>query len=278
MNIILSGGLGNQMFQYALYMALKEKKINVKLDISLYYLTNMHNGFELEKCFGINEAIIKYNKWHLLKLRFALKYKLKSVVFSDSLCFNKEVFNTSCKYVNGNWQSEKYFMQIENMIRDKFVFQNIDAENRKIAIEMANSTSIALHIRRGDYLENSIYSGACTENYYAKAIEIILNKTNHQENIVFYVFSDDKLYSEKFIENFKSPVKLINKNSGDNSFKDLYLMSQCKHNIIANSSFSWWGAWLNNNSEKIVIAPQKWFGSSFDETYKDIVPDNWIKL
>jgi hypothetical protein len=278
MNIILSGGLGNQMFQYALYMALKEKKINVKLDISLYYLTKMHHGYELEKCFGISEAITEYNKWHLLKLRFALKYKIKSLVFSDLLFYNQEVFNTRCKYVNGNWQSEKYFMQIENVIRDTFVFQNVDTENVKIANEMANSNSIALHIRRGDYLENSIYSGACTEDYYSKAIDLILNKTNHQENIIFYVFSDDKLYSEKFIENFETPVKLININSGNDSFKDLYLMSQCKHNIIANSTFSWWGAWLNNNSDKIVIAPQKWFVSCNEDNYKDIIPDNWIKI
>ncbi|HEY9221970.1 MAG TPA: alpha-1,2-fucosyltransferase [Lutibacter sp.] len=278
MKVIVSGGLGNQMFQYALYLALKNIGKKVKLDTSLYSFTKMHNGCELEKCFGINNRKINNSKWHLLKLRAVLKYKPKSIVYSDLLYFDRDVFKTSCKYVNGNWQSQKYFMQIEKKIRDAFVFKNIDDENKKIAVEMVDSISIAIHIRRGDYLGNSIYSGACNEDYYTKAIKAILNKINPCVNIMFYVFSDDKEFSGKFIENFKIPAKLININNSEDSYKDMYLMSQCKHNIIANSSFSWWGAWLNNNPEKIVVAPQKWFGKGSEENYRDIVPNNWIKL
>jgi hypothetical protein len=214
----------------------------------------------------------------LLKLRAILKYKPKSIVYSDLLYFNGEVFNTTCKYVNGNWQSEKYFMQIENKIRNAFVFKNIDTKNNEIALKMANSISVALHIRRGDYLGNSIYSGVCTEDYYTKAIELLLNKINNQGNIRFYVFSDDKEFSNKFIAKLKIPADLIEINKGNESYKDLWLMTQCKHNIIANSSFSWWGAWLNNNPDKIIIAPQIWFNESNEDNYKDIVPEQWIKI
>lgn len=275
--IVLLGGLGNQMFQYALYQALKEKGRNVKLDLSLYSYITMHNGYELEKCFGIKKRDEKFSKWNLLKLRLALKYKPKSIVYNDLNYFDEKVFNTSCKYLNGYWQSEKYFIQIENKIREAFVFKDIDAVNTEIAAEIANNDSIALHIRRGDYLGNSIYSGVCTEDYYIKAVDLMLSKISTRENIKIYVFTDDIEFSSKFIEKVLVPCKLVNLNKNEDSYKDMYLMSQCKHNIIANSSFSWWGAWLNSNPNKIVIAPQNWFNGPKDN-YKDIVPESWIKL
>lgn len=275
--IVLLGGLGNQMFQYAFYLALKEKGINVILDSSLYSYLKMHNGYELEKCFGINKLDEKFSKWNLLKLRLALKYKPKSIVYSDVNYFDEKVFNTNCNYLNGYWQSEKYFIQIENKIREAYVFKDIDAVNAELAAEIANNVSIALHIRRGDYLGNSIYSGVCTQDYYRKAIDLMLSKIIIKGNIKLYVFTDDTEFSSKFIEKVLVPSKLVNINIGKDSYKDMYLMSQCKHNIIANSSFSWWGAWLNGNPDKIIIAPQNWF-NGLEDNYKDIVPDSWIKL
>jgi len=277
MRIVINGGLGNQMFQYALYLALKDRGRKVKLDLSLYSYLKMHNGYELEKCFGIKKLDEKFSKWHLLKLRIVLKSKLKPIVYVDFQYFNPKVFNTTSKYLHGYWQSEKYFIQIENQIRQAFVFKGIDTLNAEIAAEIANNVSIALHVRRGDYLGNSIYSGVCTEDYYRTAIQLILSKISVNENIMFYVFSDDMEFSEKFIEKFKITYKLININNGADSYKDMYLMSKCTHNIIANSSFSWWGAWLNDNPEKVIIAPQNWF-NSLENNYQDIIPDNWIKL
>ncbi|MGL2995218.1 alpha-1,2-fucosyltransferase [Flavobacterium sp. TSSA_36] len=275
--IVMSGGLGNQMFQYALYLALKHKEKNVSLDCSLYSYVKMHNGFELDRCFGINKLENKFSRWNLLKLRLALKSKLKTFVYSDLNCYDENVFSNNSKYLNGYWQSEKYFIQIEDKIRQAFVFKDIDNTNVDIAKEVANNCSISLHIRRGDYLGINIYSGVCTESYYTKAVDLLLSRMITQENIKIYVFTDDVEFSSAFVKNIYVPCQLININKNADSYKDMYLMSQCKHNIIANSSFSWWGAWLNRNPDKIVIAPQKWFNSS-EENYKDIVPENWIKI
>jgi len=277
MKVIVSGGLGNQMFQYALFLALKEKQKNVTLDTSLYSFLKMHNGFELKKCFGIEQQDVKYSKWDLLKLRALLKFKPKSLVFNDPNYFDEKIFKTNCYYLSGYWQSEKYFKQIEEKIKNAFNFKNIDESNKEILTRLVNHISIAIHIRRGDYLGNSIYSGVCTDGYYSKAIQLMISKIGTTENIMFYVFSDDMEFSAKFIEKFNIPYRLININSKENSYKDMCLMSMCRHNIIANSSFSWWGAWLNGNPDKIVIAPQNWFNGPQDD-YKDIVPESWIKL
>ena len=278
MIIILSGGLGNQMFQYALNLSLKDKGRNVVLDNSLFSHVKMHNGFELERCFGVNEPLIQGGKLHVFYLRILLKLKPKKLLYQDTLMYNENVFTTRCKYISGYWQSEKYFSQIENKIRTTFEFKNIDAQNRNLAKEINSQNSVSLHIRRGDYLGNNIYSGVCTEEYYRKAIKIITEKNSQDKNLKFYIFSDDKKYATEFINKLNYPARLIDFNNGSDSYKDMYLMSQCRHNIIANSSFSWWGAWLNNYSDKIVVAPRKWFNIENENLYKDIVPDNWIKI
>jgi hypothetical protein len=278
MRIIVSGGLGNQMFQYALYLALKEKGRNVKLDTSLYSHVKMHNGYELERCFGVKEPVVKSGKVHLFLLRLLLKIRPKILLQGDVLHFDEKVFTTRSFYFHGYWQSEKYFKCIEDLIRDTFIFQNIDEKNKMLAEEISSVNSISLHIRRGDYLKNSIYSGVCTEEYYMNAVEQMLSEIASTQNLKFFVFSDDKDFATQFINKINYPAKLIDSNKGMDSYKDMYLMSQCKHNIIANSSFSWWGAWLNNNPNKIVIAPKKWFESGSEDNYKDIVPETWIKI
>lgn len=278
MKIIISGGLGNQMFQYALYLALKERGRKVKLDTSLYSFVEMHNGYELERCFGVNEALVKYSKVHLFFLRVILKIKSGMFLYEDNLKYNNEVFSTKCRYLSGSWQSEKYFKQIEDIIRKSFIFKDIDKSNLSIAEEIRSYNSVSLHIRRGDYLGNSIYSGVCTEEYYSKAIDEIITNCSLTDNIKFYIFSDDKIFANQFIQKVKYPTELIEHNKGIDSYKDMFLMSQCRHNIIANSSFSWWGAWLNSNPDKIVVAPKRWFGVCSMEIYKDIVPEKWIKI
>lgn len=278
MRIIVSGGLGNQMFQYALYLALKKRGRKIKLDTSLYSFVGMHNGFELERCFNVNEPLVKYSKVHLFFLRVILKIKPSIFLYEDNLQYNNGVFTTKCKYLSGSWQSEKYFKQIENIIRKSFIFKDIDKRNLYIAEEIRSYNSVSLHIRRGDYLGNSIYSGVCTEEYYSKAIDEIITNCSLNDNIKFYIFSDDKIFANQFIQKVKYPSVLIEHNKGIDSYKDMFLMSQCRHNIIANSSFSWWGAWLNTNPEKIVIAPNRWFNSDNEDCYKDIVPDSWLKI
>jgi len=278
MKIVISGGLGNQMFQYALYLVLKRQCRNVILDTSLFSYTKMHNGYELERCFGFNDLKVKVSRWSILKLRFFLKFNFKSFVFEDKLFFDARIFKINRFYLNGYWQSEKYFSQIQEEIQKIFKFKNIDNKNLKISKEIQSSTSVCIHIRRGDYLGNTSYEGVCTEEYYSKAIYRMSKEIGEDKDIIFYVFSDDKHFVNQFINKLNIKSKIIKHNFGKDSYKDMYLMSNCKHNIIANSSFSWWGAWLNNNPNKIIIAPEKWFPKRSKESYKDIVPNSWIKI
>lgn len=278
MKIIISGGLGNQMFQYALYMALKEKGKKIILDTSLFNYVKMHNGFELERCFGLKNPEVRVTKWGILKLRALLKYKPKSIMYIDKSYFDEQVFETKCNYLNGTWQSEKYFKQFETKVKQAFEFKIIDTKNHTLAKEISSTNSVSLHIRRGDYVGNSRHDGVCTEEYYLKAINRLSREIGNDKDIKFYVFSDDKAFANQFINKLKLNAKLIDFNKNLDSYKDMFLMSQCKHNIIANSSFSWWGAWINNYPNKIVIAPKIWFGAGNENNYKDIIPVSWVKV
>lgn len=277
MYIIFSGGLGNQMFQYALYKTLKKERDKIYIDISLYSIVQMHNGYELQKIFGIRPSETKFSKLYLLWIRFLLKYKPLIWLYKEKVVgiYDENVFATHKKYIYGYWQSEKYFIQIKEQILNTFVFKNIDEKNHQIAIEMQNLNSISIHVRRSDYVGNAIHDGVCTLEYYRKAIDAILMIIKEAR---FYVFSDDSRWAQDFIETLPIQAFVIDWNKGEDSYKDMYLMSQCKHNIIANSTFSWWGAWLNKNPQKTVIAPSKWFPNTPSELYKDIIPDKWIKI
>lgn len=278
MRIIVFGGLGNQMFQYALYLALREKGKKAKLDTSLFSHLTMHNGYELERCFGIRAPQVTVTEWSKIKLRFLLKFKPSIIIFEDKKYYTNGVFNTNCLYLSGYWQSEKYFKFIESKIRKAFEFQNINNKNKKIAEDIASRTSVSLHLRRGDYVGNQLYTGVCNEEYYAKAITLLINLINPQIKPQFYLFSDDKEYAKQFASKHNISATVITCNKAEDNYQDMYLMSQCKHNIMANSSFSWWGAWLNNNHDKIVIAPERWFNPGTEDTWKDIVPETWIKI
>lgn len=144
--------------------------------------------------------------------------------------------------------------------------------------KIINSNSISLHVRRGDYENNSsakrLHGGICTLNYYKQAIELVASRI---KNPVFFIFSNDLKWARENLELEKYKQVLVNLNKGNNSYKDMYLMSKCKHNIIANSSFSWWGAWLNANPKKIVICPKRWYNNKRLDS-KDIVPESWIRI
>ena len=173
----------------------------------------------------------------------------------------------------------KYFEGIENDIKKDFRFKNqLDNKNLEILNEIENSNSISIHIRRGDYMspENyNMYGCIATPTYYKKAIKVIEEKV---ENPTFFVFSNDMDWVKKNIQ-INSRVFYIDINSGNGSYKDMQLMSNCKHNIIANSSFSWWGAWLNENKNKIVIAPKKWINrEDVDSDKIELFCEGWTLL
>lgn len=285
----VTGGLGNQMFQYAMYKSLEKKGKLVKLDSKSFYETKKeHNGYELERIFDIKpnkptkEDLEKFDENNISTL-FKIKRKLfgdkKFVYDTKEYVFNKDVYKLKNSYLNGYWQSIKYFEGIENDIKKDFRFKNqLDNKNLEILNEIENSNSISIHIRRGDYMspENyNMYGCIATLTYYKKAIKVIEEKV---ENPTFFVFSNDMDWVKKNIQ-INSRVFYIDINSGNGSYKDMQLMSNCKHNIIANSSFSWWGAWLNENKNKIVIAPKKWINrEDVDSDKIELFCEGWTLL
>lgn len=278
------GGLGNQMFQYAFYKALKNLYSDVKLDISAFDKYEMHNGFELNNIFKIDRNyttkkernILSYQGGGLSKKILKKIFKYKKTEFTEPYLgyFDNMLHIQGDAYFIGYWQSYKYFSAIEDKIREQFIFpQLITSKNLDIIAKIKNSNSISIHIRRGDYINNPLYSNICTLEYYNKAIAFFKQKV---DNPVFYIFSNDiKWCSENLL--VKENSYFIDWNKGTDSFWDIYLMSLCKHNIIANSSFSWWGGWLNSNDNKIVVGPSKWLN---DEriNINDILLPEWVSI
>lgn len=255
-HIFVSGGLGNQMFQYAFYLSCKQKGIPCILDTSEFILNPSHNGFELEKVFGLKEEIYSFpihNRvfYYAYKKIVINRNRFPEKIFS--YCDN--VYNSRYKYYDGNWLCSDYFADIEKVVREKYVFTNIDVANKSLATEISASESVSIHIRRGDYLKLPYYC-VCNEAYYQNSIKEICSRIATPS---FYVFSDDIIWSDSFMKKMGVSYQIISCNPGAKSFQDMFLMSQCKHNIIANSTFSWWGAWLNTNPQKIVIGPYVWF-------------------
>lgn len=254
--IFLSGGLGNQMFQYAFFLSCKRKRVSVKLNRDLYEVNRMHNGYMLNHAFGVSdEDLVKSNRFSVLKSRLLRRYHPSGLVYSDKpMVYDEDAFNTRAKYIDGCFINFHYFDDIQQVVRKVFDFKGIDGTNLEWMIRMHHCNSVSLHIRRGDYLKNSIY-GVCDEKYYEQAIAAIKGMVVTPK---FFIFSDDTIWCEDFMKKHDVDYQIISHNTGRDSYKDMYLMTQCKYNIIANSTFSWWGAWLNDNEGKIVIAPNKW--------------------
>jgi hypothetical protein len=288
-NII--GGLGNQMFQYALGIALREKGRNVLFDISEFNQYELHNGYELERLFHIDEkyadqalvkSYINKNKNKMIK-RYDKFLKLfgKSVdkkyeqhmKHNFDYLSNVQLYELDEVYINGYWQSEMFFKDVKNQIIDKFNFDfNLDEKNAIALNDIKTSDSISIHVRRGDYVNHNELGGICDIEYYKKAIEYVQELVTSPK---FYIFSNDIEWCRANLQ--LKNVMFIDWNSDKESYKDMLLMSHCKHNIIANSSFSWWGAYLNKNPNKRVVAPSKWFKNS-DINDQDVIPNEWIKI
>lgn len=270
--LILSGGLGNQMFEYAFFLSCKSKGVELCLNRSLYEYNRMHNGYLLGKVFGVPEKeVLAVNRWTVYTTRFIRRYHPSRLVYTDKvMTYCEDAYRTRRPYYDGVFISEHYFKDIEEQVRMAFEFKDIDSLNQNIGNELLSRDSVSLHIRRGDFLNNPIY-GVCDESYYSKAIDYMCSKVS---NPVFYIFSDDADWSKRLMEKFGVRYQLFTHNQGADSYKDMYLMSCCRHNIIANSTFSWWGAWLNTNKNKIVVAPNKWTLKH----YMDHSLSNWVAL
>ena len=280
----MKGGLGNQMFQYAFYKSLKLKNEKVFFNLEHYRSTKEHNGLEIEKIFNIKlktdtkiEWLLKKNWLTNLIRSIMKKIKIMKIYSIPDIVYDEKILKSPEKIVvySGYWQSEKYFKEIENEIRKVFSFPELDGKNKEIEKKIVNEESIAIHVRRGDYINHPTLGGLVTSEYYTKAMEYMERCI---QNPKYYIFSDEIEWCKKELDLEGREVVFINHNKGEESYKDIQLMSLCKHNIIPNSSFSWWGAWLNRNPKKVVIAPKRWFTKESGYRYTDIVPESWIKL
>jgi hypothetical protein len=180
-------------------------------------------------------------------------------------------------YLEGYWQSENYFKTIENAIKSEFTLkEDPDPQNALLSEKILGSNSVSIHIRRGDYVHNPVtfdYHGVCSLEYYHSAIDTIAKKISNPH---FYIFSDDSLWVKQNL-GINYPHTYVTHNQGLKDYMDLWLMKLCRHHIIANSSFSWWGAWLCSNPGKIVIAPKQWFNNP-DVNTDDLIPNTWLRL
>jgi len=286
-NII--GGLGNQMFQYALVVALEQKfEEPVYVDTSLFDTYHVHNGLEIERIFGIRlkrapeselRRLTHYtDNFKLRRLyRKLLPPKKSECLEAKDYTFNNSVLTLDTdRYYDGYWQNHQYFSTVAEELKHTFKFiLPVDARNATLLHSIRSSScAISLHVRRGDYLKSSKYTGLCGLDYYARAIDEIKRKFN---DATFFIFSDDIQWCRNNLQPQlgSSEQVYVDWNSGTESYMDMRLMSECHHNIIANSSFSWWAAWLNPHSDRIVIAPEKWTNTKIK--FKIQMPD-WILI
>lgn len=290
--IKLKGGLGNQMFQFALGSILsKQKNVPLKLDHRFFEFSKHHDGvterefelhvFDNEYIRAIAKDINLFEKPSLLnkiKRKYGFTYPKKYTEPPDGK-FQKSVLDLHRPaYLNGYFQSYKYYLKQESFVKSLFQFplEKLDQKNNLLLETIRNSVSISVHIRRGDYLALQV-SGTyevCSTDYYSKAVHQLTSKYSNA-TVVF--FSDDMDWVKETFGSMVHDKIFVESNTGKKSWIDLSLMSNCHHNIIANSSFSWWAAWLNPNPNKEIIAPAKWFMDREKQT-NDLLPPEWIQL
>lgn len=285
------GGLGNQMFQYACGRALSNRIGRpLHLSVDQFQKYRLHSGFELQRVFQINAPL-------------ATEFELKSVLgwqarpamrrifgrpsmrwaTGRNWCnepffqYWKDIKNVQAPvYVHGYWQSESYFKDEADAIRNEFTFQMAwDELDHAVLERMRAQPSASLHIRRGDYKlsKNKRIFALCDVNYYREAVNLLRQRV---PDVRLFIFTDDPDWVESELTSDFWLYEVIRHNSGSRSPNDMRLMSNADHHIIANSSFSWWGAWLNPSPDKIVIAPQHWFLNGTNDM--DLIPSSWIRL
>ncbi|WP_276133808.1 alpha-1,2-fucosyltransferase [Polluticoccus soli] len=288
----LQGGLGNQMFQYAIGKSLaKHLGTSFKLDVEfLLDRTPRENFvfrdydldiFSLQAPVATKAETLKFKKTPGNKLETAvtlLRNKLSPVryFYEPHFHFVPQVFELPRNsYLDGYWQTPRYFESIEQEIRNDFGFKDqIIDTSKELRESILNTNSVCINVRRADFLTNDFH-GVCDMRYFEPGIEIVTSKVKDPH---FFIFSDDPQWC---LENFKLkyPVTFVGHEHKGNKFANyLQLMTQCKHYIIPNSSFAWWAVWLNNNkNDKIVVAPKTWFADvNWDP--KDLIPQNWIRV
>lgn len=289
--VAIFGGLGNQMFQYALAISMDASGIPTKISINDFLLNRHYQGFELVKAFNVPLPIFDRVKTSVMtKVRplFVdtnpgfVKDTLSKLFLSSSNVFqekieyhyDEEVLRQRNAFLLGTWQCPRYFESQQQLIREVFEFNKpYDDINMQMSEEISSCNAVAVHVRRGFYLEPTLTRSRMvidSSDYYYKAFDVIAEQV---DNPVFYVFSDDIEWAKRNLKgrNFV----FVSHNTGANSYLDMYLMSLCKHFVIANSAFSWWPAWLSTNEDKVVVLPKPWIRES---NCPSIYPSNWLAI
>lgn len=273
------------MFQYAIGKGLAKRNNDIlKLDITGFehqegFATPREyslNCFNIEENFATENEIMRLKYGNYFSAKLKLPNKKTHVRECKINCFDESIFNhQGDTYLDGYWQTEKYFKDIRETIVSDFSLKNAKGLNKALLADLANSDSVSLHVRRGDYVSDkgtNQFHGVCGLPYYLEAITYLKEKVSKP---TLYIFSDDIPWVK---ENLKTDLPINYVSNGQiKDYAELTLMSKCKHNIIANSSFSWWGAWLNESLGKIVIAPRKWFANKSANS-PDMIPETWVRI
>jgi hypothetical protein len=301
----LFGGLGNQMFQYATARRLAKKHSTLlKLDIGEFKSYKLHK-YGLG-CFHLTENLATHSEIKFIlgsssfffmansdsKLKSLIRRGIRKVckkfpldkpwsnrlLIEKSSDFDSNILSAPNNVLlDGYWQSEKYFSDIKDILHHDFSIKyNQSDENRKLGSLIQKTNSISLHVRRGDYVTNAKSNrilGTCGQQYYARSIDYICR---YVENPHFFIFSDKPVWVRNNLR-IDHSFTIVDCNDASRNYEDLRLMNMCKHNIIANSTFSWWGAWLNSNPDKIVCAPKSWLATP-RYSCVDLVPNSWVRL
>jgi len=287
----LIGGLGNQMFQYAAGRALAFR-LNTEL-----YLDTIHLGFdpdgaytkrnyELEQ-FAIHAHIadievlnnFRHDSRLITKLKSFFPGLFKNIVFNESQpSFHDQFFNLpATSYLNGYWQDERYFSSIRQVLTQEFDLKKKSNSYQTMLEQVSSGNSVSIHVRRGDYVtlgSAHLYHGVLPLTYFKEAVDYL---SRMKQEFTWFIFSDDLIWCRENLGFIKNAQFMEGKKLDLSPGEELLLMSHCKHNIIANSSFSWWAAWLNNSPGKIVIAPKCWFNKTQKQPLS-LIPSDWIRL
>lgn len=285
MNIVkMVGGLGNQMFEYAFALALRAGGRDVRLDLSWFDRNDQHNGWELERLFGISipacsaeerAAIGDVSPSMFAKVRRRLGFRKRTHYRQAKHGYDPAPLSfRGEEYLDGFWQSYRYFEGIEDDVRKAFSFPApLGGKNARVLRDAAGRTTIGVHVRRGDQLANDTLGIVCGESYFRRAIEAATDGAT-QPLVLF--FSDDLPWCKKELGAGLDAV-YVDWNRKADSYLDMQLMTLCDRLVISNSTFSWWGAWLGADPDRFVASPDRWAREPLPD-YECIIHPKWTKI